>query len=161
MLVFPKCSGKCEGCQNYQLQKSKSKTYKIDDIVELYNNLSQHKAIVCAGLEPFDSFDELFNLFTTFYNDRRKPIDFVIYTGYEEEEIRKEVHKLISIIQQGLRTNFKLIIKFGRYDKNDHNPWFSNILGVELVNDKSKQYVYSYKKEDYALVIDFEQNERR
>lgn len=160
-LIFPYCSGKCEGCQNYKLHESKVTKYRIKDIVHLYNKLSEHKAVVCAGLEPFDSFEELKNLLIAFAKNDKK-IDFVIYTGYELEEIEdNKVEELLKILKTYSTNDIKLIIKYGRYDKDSHNKWLSSILGVELINNSSQQYVYEYTYHNNMFIINFEREWRQ
>lgn len=143
LLVFPKCSGKCNGCQNWQLFNIKNiRTYKIKSIVELYNNLNTHKSIVCAGLEPFDSFDELLSLISEIVK-LEKSVDFVIYTGYNKEETTFLVKELLEIFKKySMYTENKLIIKYGRYDKSKSEKWYSYSLGVDLATNN--QYVITY-----------------
>ena len=147
LLIFPKCSGKCgKECQNDYLRKVQAKQYKIKDILTLYESMNTHNAIVCAGLEPFDSdFEELKNLFKYFMLSE-KSVDFVIYTGYKYEEIEEKVqeleHILNSVIDNAINADKKLVIKFGRYDVRHKEPWKSDILGVELAT--TNQYVKSY-----------------
>ena len=96
LLVFPTCKGKCEGCQNWKLFNVKSKQYLLKSILDLYNSMETHKAIICAGLEPFDSFVELKSLFEEVLK-LNKETDFVIYTGYYKEEVTFLVNELVTI----------------------------------------------------------------
>lgn len=147
-LVFPKCSGKCEGCQNSRLFGKTPNVYKLSDIVDLWNSLNTHKAVVCVGLEPFDSFYELYDIFFSLLKLSNKDFDFVIYTGYEYHEIENHVNSLkyaYNISSMDNKNNVNLIIKYGRYDKNDcHGPYYSSILGVRL--STCNQHVDKYTR---------------
>ena len=132
-LEFPYCTFKCckeNGnaiCQNSDLANATIRNFENQSLIDsyLHNPLSQ--AIVMQGLEPFDSFDEIYE-FIKMFRDQCKD-DIVIYSGYTEDEIRDKVTKLKS---------FKnIIIKFGRYipDQEYHHD---DILGVNLVS--SNQY---------------------
>lgn len=149
LLVFPTCKGKCEGCQNWKLFNVKSKQYLLKSIIELYKNMKTHKAIVCAGLEPFDSFLELKVLFEEILK-LNKITDFIIYTGYDKEEISFSVKELLKIYKKyNSYTKNKLIIKYGRYDKNKSEKWYSHSLGVDLATNN--QYVITYTIETGIL----------
>lgn len=128
-IIFPYCSFKCDKdcglkvCQNSSLAKEKEIEYSIDKIVDNYIENDITKAIVCGGLEPMDSFDDLKELVGALRiktND-----DIVIYTGYREEEIEDKVNNLKQF------TN--IIIKFGRYIPNDKG-YYNDILGVNLAS---------------------------
>lgn len=149
LLVFPYCSGKCKGCQNYELQKkgdSLKKQFKIDSIISYYDSLTTHEAIVCAGLEPFDSFNDLYLLVENLFSDENRNIDFVIYTGYYKEEIENLVNNMIKLLKDN---NKSLIIKYGRYDETDIKEWKSNILGVKI--STKNQYIEKYIKENNII----------
>ena len=96
---FPKCTFKCEKdcgikmCQNGTLIHEPNIQITADKIVERYMNNPITNAIVVAGLEPFDSWDDLLDLVQTFrkYTDD----DIVIYTGYYKNEILSIVHQTI------------------------------------------------------------------
>lgn len=128
-IIFPYCSFKCDKdcglkvCQNSSLAKEKEIEYSIDKIVDNYIENDITKAIVCGGLEPMDSFDDLKELVIALRiktND-----DVVIYTGYREDEIEDKVNDLKQF------TN--IIIKFGRYIPND-KEYYNDILGINLAS---------------------------
>lgn len=128
-IIFPYCNFKCDKdcglkvCQNSSLAKEKEIEYSIDKIVNNYIENDITKAIVCGGLEPMDSFDDLKELVSALRiktND-----DIVIYTGYREEEIEDKVNDLKQF------TN--IIIKFGRYIPND-KEYYNDILGINLAS---------------------------
>ena len=136
-IMCPYCSFKCDKecgnqvCQNSSLAKSESYNIANDKLVHRYiaNDISE--SIVFQGLEPFDSYDELFDLIRKFREQTQD--DIVIYTGYAEQEISNKV--------QTLQPFGNLIIKFGRFIPNQQNH-FDNVLGVNLASDN--QYAVRY-----------------
>lgn len=144
LLVFPKCNKSCPGCQNEHLRGAETKIYVINDIINLYNRLSEHKAIVCAGLDPLDSMEDIENLLEAFNAsaDMCKPVDFVIYTGYTIEEMEETVQDYL--FQGWVKSkNMRLIVKYGRYDKNNNHKYVSKTLGIELAGNNQKARIYS------------------
>lgn len=130
VIEMPYCSFKCDKecgqqvCQNSALAKAENITVKVYDLINRYLNNPITKAVVFQGLEPFDSFDDLYDFCETlryFCDD-----DIVIYTGYTEKEIDKQV-SLLSEYNN-------IIVKFGRFIPNSLHK-FDNILGVELASD--------------------------
>jgi len=128
-LIFPYCSFKCERecgkriCQNSPLATAPIIEISEDDIVRRFLNDDMEEAIVAGGLEPMDSFDELVSLVTKL---REKTYcDFVIYTGYNKEEIEDKIEQLKQFPN--------IIIKYGRFipDQPHHNDL---VLGVELAS---------------------------
>lgn len=126
-LAFPTCSWKCgnEYCQNSALAHAEEITVTNLELRERYERNPLSQAIVCGGLEPFDSFRDLYMLIVDF---RRNHIDdpFVIYTGYERTEIEEYVKTLKQL--------GNIIIKFGRYLPGQESH-FDNILGVTLASN--------------------------
>lgn len=141
-LIFPKCSFKCgrENCQNSNLMEQPDIDISVDDIIERYLNNPITKALVCGGLDPLDSFDDLFELIQKFRQKTKD--DIVIYTGYEEDEIMDQINQII--------TYPNITVKFGRYIPND-KKYFNLLLGVELAS--RNQYVIQYKNNDNNEVI--------
>lgn len=137
-IIFPKCSFKCdkeancEICQNSHLAKEPIINYSVDKIVERYKTNPITKAVVCGGLEPFDTLDDLTNLISTIR--RASDDDIVIYTGYKEEEIFPVVENLISKYKN-------IIIKYGRYIPNQESK-YDKILGIILASNN--QYAVRY-----------------
>ena len=126
LIAMPCCTFKCgkANCQNSPLFKEQNIQIRKEEIVSRYlkNNLTH--AMILAGLEPFDSWNDLLELITEFRNYTND--DFVIYTGYTKCEIADKVKKL---------SQFKnVIIKFGRYIPGQKSH-YDGVLGVELASD--------------------------
>jgi len=127
VLEFPYCDFKCnrdcnmEVCHNYHMKDYELLNIDIDYLISAYLNDDICEAVVCQGLEPFDSYDELIEFITEFR--RVSKDDIVIYTGYYEEEIYQKIVKL---------KEFKnIIIKYGRFIPNQEKH-FDETLGVWL-----------------------------
>ena len=133
-IIFPKCTFKCDKecgrpiCQNSALAHEPIIEYDEKKIIEKYLANPLTKAVVCGGLEPLDSFDELYNfirMFRLFSND-----DIVIYTGYTTNECGTALGELALLADN-------IIVKTGRFIPNDE-PRYDNILQMALAS--SNQY---------------------
>lgn len=130
VLGFPYCTFKCDKecgrpvCQNSILAKSESVEIPINKVIDRYVKNSISDAVVCGGLEPFDTFDDLITFIKAFREISDD--DVVIYTGYTEEELSKQINLL---------SNYKNIyIKFGRFIP-DQEKHYDNTLGIYLASD--------------------------
>ena len=138
-LGFPKCSGKCNifngciVCQNEELQKSYPIEISIKDIIQIYNNNNITKAIVCGGLEPLDTPEDLISFIKEFRKISND--DIVIYTGYTEAEVK-------TFLIYGQLLNYpNIIIKYGRFIMNQKSH-YDEILGVQLAsNNQYARYI--------------------
>ena len=129
-IALPKCSFKCDKeygdrvCQNSTLTQSPDIKIDNEKIMKRYLSNPITKAICYGGLEPFDSWEDLFDSISIFRlccDD-----DIVIYTGYNKDEIEEYIEKLL---------DFKnIIIKFGRYIP-DQKKHYDEVLGVYLASD--------------------------
>lgn len=127
-IMFPSCDFKCgEFCHNLPLINEPNITIPIRDIFRRYSANPITKAIVCQGLEPFDSWEELYSLLFQFKIHEACQDDFVIYTGYTKEEIADKIK-----LMQTMYSN--VIIKFGRYIPDIGNR-YDDILGVWLASN--------------------------
>lgn len=118
-------------CQNSPIAKQKNIVIDDEKIVQRYLDNPLTSAVVIAGLQPFQQFDELYNLIKAFRE--KTDDDIVIYTGFYESQKQDEINKL---------KQFKnIIIKFGRFipGQEVHKD---RVLGVNLVN-----------KQQYAVKI--------
>lgn len=130
-IATSRCSFKCDIesgekiCQNGILAAQKTVTMKNDDIITRYlaNNITH--AIVFAGLEPMDSFDEVHNFIKKLRKKYKCKDDVVIYTGYNKEEIQDQIR----ILQQ----YDNIVVKFGRYIPRCERH-LDEVLGVFLAS---------------------------
>lgn len=130
VVEFPNCSMKCDKeygkqiCQNGALACAPPIPILVSEIVDRYLQNDMNRAIVFQGLEPFDSWSDMYFLVQMLR--KKTDDDIVIYTGYTEEEIKDKVYLL------DLFPN--IIIKYGRYIPNQ-KPHFDEVLGVSLASD--------------------------
>ena len=131
VLEFPFCDFKCDKecgqqvCQNCALATAPSIDVRPNYIVNKYINNPLTEAIVCQGLEPFDTWESLATIIG--YIRTASQDDIVIYTGYNIDEIFDKVTKL--------QTHYKnIIIKFGRYIPGQE-PHYDEVLGVKLASN--------------------------
>ena len=128
-LMFPYCAFKCgiDYCQNSALAHGEIINIGISEICRRYINNPITEAIVCQGLEPFDSWEELYNFIWTLRIHFDCHDDVVIYTGYNKDEIMDKIEEL-----QVLTSN--IVVKFGRFIPNQ-KPHLDEVLGVKLASD--------------------------
>ena len=129
-IAFPYCTFKCDVecgysvCQNSSLVTN-SEIIDIDEqkIVNRYIDNPITISIVISGLEPFDSYKDLFILIKAF---REKTLDdIIIYTGYNKNEIENSIEEL---------KQFKnIFIKFGRFIPNQEKH-YDEVLQVTLAS---------------------------
>ena len=129
-IIFPCCSFKCEKecgkkvCQNGSVAQLPNIEISEKEIVARYIHNPITKAIVFGGLEPFDSFEDMFNLIHEFRSYMQD--DIVIYTGYNKDELGWKLEKLLPF--------GNIIIKYGRFIP-DQEPIDSILLGVKLASN--------------------------
>jgi len=135
VIEFPYCDFKCDKecgkpiCQNSPLIKIPNIKIEEEYIIERYLKNPITEAIVCQGLEPLDSdspFD-IMALLTFLRKKYNRDDDFVIYTGYNKNEIE-------DWIIDSLKNFSNVIIKYGRYIP-DQTPHYDKVLGVNLASD--------------------------
>ena len=123
-----KCNLNCKMCFNDNLKHSP--TIKINPLSFVENYIIKNQiieSVIFSGLNWFDKFEDLVRLITCIriYTN----IEIVIYTGYKESELLKEI--------EILKEYSNIIVKFGEYIPND-NSIFDETLGVSL--SSSNQY---------------------
>ena len=129
-LIFPFCSFKCDKeagvavCQNSALAKEKIIECEAADLVDRYLQNDLTSAVVCGGLEPMESFEELEEFVRLLRLKSEDPV--IIYTGFNPEEIPDKIKRL--------RGFGNIIVKFGRFIPNAPSR-FDKILGVTLASD--------------------------
>jgi hypothetical protein len=131
LIAFPKCSWKCERdcgqrvCQNSALAQSPDIEVSVDDVIVRYISNPITTAVVLAGLEPFDSYKDVYVFVYNLRMKYRCNDTVVIYTGYTEEES--------SVWISELREFKNIVVKFGRYIPGCANHRDS-VLGVDLAS---------------------------
>ena len=129
VLEFPYCSFKCDKecgrqvCQNSGLATAPTVNIDIYELIIRYLQNPISEAIVCQGLEPFDSWDEL-KQFIIAVRMKTKD-DIVLYTGYTKEELKYYL--------TFLKKYDNIYIKYGRFipDQDSH---YDEVLGVKLAS---------------------------
>ena len=130
IIIFPHCSFKCDKecgqpvCQNGALATAPEQTIAVEDLILGFFKNEITQAVVCQGLEPFDSWSDLFYFICKFRKQSNN--DIVIYTGYNKEEIANKI-LLIKHFPN-------IIIKYGRYIPGQE-PHYDEVLGVKLASD--------------------------
>ena len=131
VIEFPYCSFKCDKecgqqvCQNSSLVKAENIDINPIQLVHRYLTNPITKAIVCQGLEPFDSFEDLLEIIQELRHNYLNNDDVVIYTGYTKEEVQTQINELSKFNN--------IIIKFGRFIPNQSSH-FDETLGVQLAS---------------------------
>lgn len=132
-LGFPFCSGKCNPkdnlpiCQNQRLHSAKPIDISVPEILHRFETNQISEALICGGLEPFDSSADLLSLCVAFRKKYKiMPYPIIIYTGYYPHEIKEQICALKNIDE--------IIVKFGRYIPG-HQPHLDPYLGVYLASD--------------------------
>ena len=130
VLEFSKCDFKCDKecgrqvCQNSTLATAPDIEVGIINVIERYKTNDVVEAVCCQGLEPCDSWVDLY-LFIFMFRAVTDD-DIVIYTGYTKCEIADKVELL--------KRFPNIIIKFGRYIPGQQ-PHYDEVLGVDLASD--------------------------
>lgn len=130
-IEMPYCDFKCDRecgkpmCQNSALATAPLLNYSDDSIITTYKINTIARAICFQGLEPFDSFDEMFDFIFKFRNCYSINDDIIIYTGYNKDEIDNQLTQLKQFPN--------IIVKFGRYVP-DCEFHFDEVLGVKLAS---------------------------
>ena len=145
VIEMPFCSFKCDKecgqqvCQNSALAKAPNININIITLIKRYINNPITKAVVFQGLEPLDSYIEVWDFIYTLRRDFECKDPIIIYTGYNEDEefITKKCFEVgqqkLNILEHLARED-NIIIKFGRFIPNQPHK-FDEILGVELASN--------------------------
>lgn len=139
-IIFPKCSFKCDKecgecvCQNSTLAHTPEILVSTEKLAERYIHNPLSEAIVCGGLEPMDTFDDLLDLIIALREKTED--DIVIYTGYTETECKPYLDIL--------RNFSNIIIKFGRFIPHQE-PQYDEVLGINLSSPNQYARRISYE----------------
>lgn len=138
-LIFPNCSFKCDKdcgevvCQNSQLTKTPTIEITPETICERYISNPITSAIVCGGLEPFDSRFDLLTLIDCLRRRYECNDEIIIYTGYTEDELANSDNNEQHFLFENIIKYPNIIIKFGRFVPGQESH-FDEILGVKLAS---------------------------
>lgn len=132
VIGFPSCSFKCckegnfpiEVCQNCELAQAPNVEVGVNSVIERYMHNPITHAVICAGLEPMDSWEDLQCFIMNFRYWSGD--DIVIYTGYNKDEIKDKI--------EWLRLYEPIVIKYGRFIP-DQPPHYDEVLGIKLASD--------------------------
>lgn len=97
VLFLQGCNRRCEDCHNPNTWDfEKGREYEIDDIIEDLRKNCLNKKLTISGGEPLLQYTAILELV-------KKLDDFniVIYTGYEYNEVPKEILQYIDYIKVG------------------------------------------------------------
>ena len=133
VLEFPYCSFKCDKdcgrqvCQNSDLATAPA--IKVNPVALAHRYVSNPitEAVVCQGLEPFDSSEDLLAFIPEIRCNYLNHDDIVIYTGYTKEEL------VDSDTLTKLKNYDNIIIKYGRFIP-DQESRYDEVLGVNLAS---------------------------
>ena len=147
VIMCPTCSFKCDKecgeqvCQNSALATSPDIQIDNFSIVDRYLKNPITKAIVFSGLEPFDSFEDMYSIVYAL-RQRNCTDDVVIYTGYDRDEISTMKRADGFFYIDSLILLRPIIVKYGRYKPNQKIK-YDEVLGVNLASDN--QYAVRYE----------------
>jgi len=97
VLFVQGCKRKCEDCHNPSTwDMDKGKTFDIEDIVEDIRKKCLNKKLTISGGEPLLQYSAVLELVKRLNN-----FNIVLYTGFELEEVPKEILKYIDYIKVG------------------------------------------------------------
>lgn len=147
VIMCPTCLFKCDKecgeqvCQNSALATAPDIQIDNFSIVDRYLKNSITKAIVFSGLEPFDSFEDMYSIVYAL-RQRNCTDDVVIYTGYDRDEISTMKRADGFFYIDSLILLRPIIVKYGRYKPNQKMK-YDEVLGVNLASDN--QYAVRYE----------------
>jgi len=116
----------CSVCQNFPWSNNPIIDIDDDRICKRYLDNPLTEGIVFGGLEPFDQFEEVYNLIYKIRREYNCNDPIIVYTGYYKEEIKEKIERLSSMNN--------IYIKFGRYIPG-HTAHFDEVLGIKLASD--------------------------
>ena len=123
-------------CQNSALASAPDIEVDAKELTDRFMSNSITTAVVCAGLEPFDSPKDLLGLVREIRMRTDHPI--IIYTGYTKQELISDHNNTYD----ALRIYSNIIVKFGRFIPGGM-PHMDEVLGVELIGDNQYAEVVS------------------
>ena len=149
-IATSKCSFKCDKecgrkvCQNSELAYQKPYNIGIRTLLNRYYKNPITKAIVIAGMEPFDTPEVIYEIVTALREESCMD-DIVIYTGYTEDELSlDDSGRQLVAAYNWLKHYPNIYVKFGRFVPGQ-TPHFDEVLGVKLASDNQYGKKVSYE----------------
>ena len=91
------CEQRCEDCHNPSTwEKTSGKLFDINQIVEEINNQCLNKKITISGGEPLLQYPAVLELVK-----KLEGFDIALYTGYDYEDVPKEILPYINYLKIG------------------------------------------------------------
>lgn len=115
-------------CQNSELAAQDNIDVSTEEIYQRYIENPITSAVVLGGLEPLEQFDDVCDLINCFRKHGCNDV-FVIYTGYEAEEISSELSKLCML--------GNIVMKFGRFVPGSDSR-YDDVLGITLASGNQR-----------------------
>lgn len=120
-------------CQNQPIAKQKDIEVSVDEIFYRYTSNPLTSSIVISGLEPLSMWEDVFEL-VQYFREHNYSDPFVIYTGYYENEIEKQINQI--------KQYKNIVFKFGRFIPNQEKH-YDEVLGVYLASNNQYGKVIS------------------
>lgn len=120
-------------CQNSEIAQMPTIEIENEKIYKEFVNNPITKSVSFGGLEPLLQIDEILELIKLF-RDSGENCPFIIYTGYNKDEIEKELNLL--------KKYKNIIVKFGRFIPNSQQR-YDDVLGVTLASNNQYAEVIS------------------
>lgn len=93
------CSKNCKNCHNKKEQnKGQGMTYSLDKLIKKIKRSCLNKKLTISGGEPMEQYNAVFNLIKKL---SECGFEICVYTGWEIEEIPKEMFLYIKYIKVG------------------------------------------------------------
>lgn len=97
VLFVQGCERKCLGCHNPKTwDKRKGKEVEIEEIVKELEEKCPNKKVTISGGEPLLQYEQVMELVK-----KLQEYDIALYTGYELEEVPKELLEYLDYIKVG------------------------------------------------------------
>lgn len=121
-------------CSNDGWRSAAIKYMDDNDIIDEYLGNPITHAIIFGGLEPFEQFDEMFEVIRKLRTEYHCDDAVVIYTGFNKNEILSQI--------EALKQFKNIVVKYGRF-LIGHKKHFDDVLGVYLESDNQYAEIIS------------------
>lgn len=130
-------------CQNSAISEVEPMMVDNEAILDAFKESLIAKVVIFGGLEPIWQIDEIEELLALF-RDNGVNAPFVIYTGYNEDEVERFVERLLPY--------GNIVVKYGRYIPDD-DPHYDAVLGVMLASSNQYAKEYNTNMEDMDAIF--------